>query len=89
MLNPRSVSLSIPALKEGEPWRVRVSHRPSGITCEGTSAVSYDIARASAQDNLEREVAVWQAAEDLKSKPGTLTDIDMAARAAGPYGRHG
>lgn len=94
MLNPREVTLSVPAHKDGEPWRARVTHRPSAITAEGTGA-SYDEARAQAQENLEREVAVWQEAQNMLREqangpidhPGL--QIARIAHNRGPYGYGG
>lgn len=93
MLRPRDVSLIVPAHKEGEPWRIRVSHRPSGINSEGTGA-TYDEARTAAEDGLTREVEVWEAAEALRNAPpqANLSGHginDVAFAPAGPYGRHG
>ena len=61
-MNTRDVRVVYPEHRDGQPWRVRVEHRPSGLHTEGVSAVSCAEAHALAMEALEREVAVVEQA---------------------------
>ena len=85
MLRPRDVTLVVPVHKEGEPWTVRLTHRPSGIMVEGHGA-TYDEARTEAQGSMEMAVEVYDE-EMNEQRPLTgMTDVVAAAQRGGPYG---
>lgn len=53
MLNPRDVTVAYGARQEGQPFRIRLKHRPTGIEVEATGD-RYDQVRAEAQELLEK-----------------------------------
>jgi len=55
MIPTREVTMAIPAHRPGEPVRIKLTHRPTGIGAEG-EAETFDEAKAKAEAALEAAV---------------------------------
>jgi hypothetical protein len=56
-IRPRDVVLSFAPHEEGKPYVVRLRHKPSNLTAEGTGP-TYDEAKAQAEAELQTQVEV-------------------------------
>ena len=54
-MHPRDYDMSIPHRSEGQPLRLVLKHRKTGIVSEGVGE-DYDTAKAQALKALEKEV---------------------------------
>lgn len=65
-MNARDYDTVLPARQPGGPWVVILKHRRTSVYTEGR-ATEYDEAKADALEALEREVAVHEAAAQLRA----------------------
>lgn len=69
-MNSRDVRVIYPHHEEGKPFRVRLEHKPLGLTAEADGA-DYTEATAKAMETLERDVLAVEAS-------GTKTTVGRA-----------
>lgn len=67
MLRDRDITVVIPGREEGKPQTVRLEHKPTGAVGHG-SGKDYFEAKEQAMEELTREVAVVEAAAEVRAK---------------------